>query len=529
MLIRKKIFNISLFFFLIIFSFFIPFYYGNKGVFPLDSLGFLDSSYNILLGRQPIRDFWIFSGIFVDYSQALFFKILGLHWSSYVIHSALINSFITLYFFFFLYKKKLNFYLCFFYALCFSLLCYSQSGTPFSYFHSLIFSLFAIFSFLLGIETKKNIYWLFVPIFMFLSFFSNQTPAAYINILLILFSLFYFHFFKKLSNFFNFTIGTLISFLVITFFLYFNKIKFDHFIYQYIFFPISIGVDRIEGNQGAFTKLSHTFSFHILINKLKFIQLFIVSLLVTLYLNYIKKIKKHLIFEEKISIIFLILSSFSFIFHQLITANQIFIFCLIPILASYFNLIYIKNLFRVKYLQFIIIICVSLITVKYHYRYNENRYFMDLEKVDFNKMVDASILDTKLKNLMWITPEYSNDPLKELNLLKHTVNILKNDKRNKMVITHYNFLSFLTGLNLHMPSRWYISNNTYPHLGHKYHDFYKFFFHKNFIKDNIQVVYIIDKQGIKFDDFRKNLDNVCFNEKKLNEITFVFEPFKCKN
>ena len=37
-------------------------------------------------------------------------------------------------------------------------------------------------------------------------------------------------------------------------------------------------------------------------------------------------------------------------------------------------------------------------------------------------MVDASILDTKLKNLMWITPEYSNDPLKELNLLKKRYN-----------------------------------------------------------------------------------------------------------
>lgn len=529
MFIKKKILNISLSFFLIIFSFFIPFYYGNKGVFPIDSFGFLDSSYNILLGRHPIRDFWIFSGIFVDYSQALFFKILGLHWSSYIIHSALINSFITLYFFFFLYKKKLSFYFCFFYALCFSLLCYSQSGTPFSYFHSLIFSLFAIFSFLLGVETKKNVYWLFVPVFMFLSFFSNQTPSAYINILLILFSIFYFIFFKKLFNFFCFIFGASISFLVIVFFFYFNNIKFIDFFYQYILFPISIAADRIEGNQGAFTKLSHTFSFHILISKLKFIQLFIVSLLTILYLNYSKKIKKNLIPEEKISIIFLIFSSLSFIFHQLITANQIFIFCLIPILASYFNLIYIKNLFQIKYLQFIIIFCVVLITAKYHYRYNENRYFMDLEKVDFSKMVDASILDNKLKNLMWITPEYPNNPLKELNLLKDAINILKNDTRNKMVITHYSFLSFITELKLYMPSRWYVSNNTYPHDGHKYHDFYKFFFYKNFIKDNIQVIYIIDKRGIKLDDFRKNLDNICFNEKKINEITFVFEPYKCKN
>jgi hypothetical protein len=275
----NKLLNILLLFFLIIFSFFIPFYYGNKGIFPLDTLGFFDSSYNILLGRHPIKDFWIFSGIFVDYSQALFFKIFGLHWSSYLIHSAFINSCITMFFFLFLFKKKLNIYLCFFYALCFSLLCYSQSGTPFSYFHSLVFSLFAIFSFLLGVDTKKNIYWIIVPVFMFLSFFSNQTPSAYINILIIFFSIFYFLFFKKLSNFFSFTIGALISFFLITIFFYSNDIRLEDFIYQYILFPITIGGGRIQGDPGAFTKLADTFNFHILINKLKFIQFFIISLI----------------------------------------------------------------------------------------------------------------------------------------------------------------------------------------------------------------------------------------------------------
>ena len=79
----NKLLDILLLFFLIIFSFFIPFYYGNKGIFPIDTLGFFDSSYNILLGRHPIKDFWIFSGVFVDYLQALFFKIFGLSWSSY--------------------------------------------------------------------------------------------------------------------------------------------------------------------------------------------------------------------------------------------------------------------------------------------------------------------------------------------------------------------------------------------------------------------------------------------------------------
>lgn len=526
---NNKLLKILLLSFLIIISFFIPFHYGNKGLFPVDSLGFFDSSYNILLGRFPIRDFWIFSGIFVDYSQAFFFKIFGLYWSSYVIHSAFINSCITIFFFYFLYKKKLNIYLCFFYTLSFSILCYSQSGTPFSYFHSLIFSLFAIFSFLLGIETKKNIYWIFIPIFMFLSFFSNQTPSAYINILLILFSIPYFVIFKKKLNFLYFVTGTLISLFFIIFFFYLNNVGLEDFIYQYILFPLTIGSSRIYGESGAFIRLSDKFDFNNLVNQLKFLHLFIICLLGIFYLNYYKKIKITLINKEKISILFLILSALIFIFHQLITANQIFIFCLIPVLAGYFNLIYIKNLFHIKYFQFIIIFSVTLITAKYHYRYNENRYFMDLEKVDFSKMIEASILDDKLKNLMWITPEYPDNPNKELNLLKHTINILKNDKRKKMVITHYSFLSFLTEQNLHMPSRWYVSNNTYPHHDHKYHNFYKNFFYKNYIKDRIEVIYIVDKRGIKFDDFRKNLENICFNQKKINEITFVFEPFKCKN
>lgn len=216
----NKLLNTLLLFFLVIFSFFIPFYYGSKGAFPIDSLGFLDSSYNILLGHHPIKDFWIFSGIFVDYLQAFFFKTFGLSWTSYLIHSAFINTCITIYFFFYLFKKKLNIYLCFFYAVCFSLLCYSQSGTPFSYFHSLIFSLFAMFSFILGVDTKKNIYWIIVPIFMFLSFFSNQTPSAYINILLILFSTFYFLFFKNYLNFLSFVLGVLISFFLIIIFFF---------------------------------------------------------------------------------------------------------------------------------------------------------------------------------------------------------------------------------------------------------------------------------------------------------------------
>ena len=105
------------------------------------------------------------------------------------------------------------------------------------------------------------------------------------NILLILFSIFYFLFFKKFLNFLSFAIGALTSFFLITIFFFLNHVGLEDFIYQYILFPITIGESRIKGDPGAFTKLTDNFSFNNLINQLKFIHLFIVSLLTIFYLN----------------------------------------------------------------------------------------------------------------------------------------------------------------------------------------------------------------------------------------------------
>ena len=60
-------------------------------------------------------------------------------------------------------------------------------------------------------------------------------------------------------------------------------------------------------------------------------------------------------------------------------------------------------------------------------------------------------MDTKLKGLRWITPRYPNNPLKEINLLKETIKIINKDNRSKLVMTDYQFLSFLTEKNLNIP------------------------------------------------------------------------------
>ena len=58
---------------LVIYAFLINFFTGNIGVMPIDTFGFFDTGYSILKNKFPVRDFWIFTGLVVDYLQALFF------------------------------------------------------------------------------------------------------------------------------------------------------------------------------------------------------------------------------------------------------------------------------------------------------------------------------------------------------------------------------------------------------------------------------------------------------------------------
>ena len=75
---KKNIFFINinekiLILFLILFSLLINQYYGNKGIFPVDSFSHFDSGFRVLLGEYPFKDYWVVSGPLIDYLQAIFF------------------------------------------------------------------------------------------------------------------------------------------------------------------------------------------------------------------------------------------------------------------------------------------------------------------------------------------------------------------------------------------------------------------------------------------------------------------------
>ncbi len=527
----NKSIKIVLFLLLGIFSITINNFYGNIGIFPMDTLGFFDTAYNILQDKHPFKDFWIFTGPLVDYIQAIFFKLFGLKWSSYVLHASVFNFLISFFVFFSLYKHGLNIYLSFFYSILFSVLCYPVAGTPFAYHHAFIFSLISLLVFTLAIKTKSNLYWFLLPIFMVFAFLSQQVPSSYINLLIIIFGSVYFIKNFSYKKFYYFILGCLsILFLLVLYFLIF-KIPIKDFIVQYILFPLTIGAERYAGGERAFVSIGSKFTFRGIVHHFKFIHFFILFLIFITFINYIKKNKFLLTKSEIIVNLILVLSTIIFIFHQLITANQTYIFSLISLLAGFTHLYLIKYYSEKKIIQFFVLILVIFTTIKYHNVYNSKRKFMDLQHVDLSKALDASLINNKLNNLKWITPYYPKDPIREINLINNAIEILKNDKRKKMVITHYQFLSLILEEDLNLPNRWSLYHgNIYPIRNNKYVNYYKDFFNKNLKSNLVEVIYIIKSkpnENINIDQFKIHLDNICLKSDVIDELLSIHEIVKC--
>ena len=146
-------FKVNLFILLLsIFSLLITFYYGYIGILPIDSFLIYDAGYKVLNGFHPFKDYWSITGPILDYIQFFFFKILGVSWFSYVLHSALINLILTIISFNFLTSlglKKLN---SFIYSLSISILAYPSAGTPFMDHHAVIFAFISVL--FLGLKTS---------------------------------------------------------------------------------------------------------------------------------------------------------------------------------------------------------------------------------------------------------------------------------------------------------------------------------------------------------------------------------------
>ena len=93
--------NKILIIFLAVSAFFINYYYGFIGIMPMDNTVLFNGGYRILKGYIPFTDYWLVTGPLLDYINALFFKLFGVSWSTYIIHSSIINSLLALSSFYF--------------------------------------------------------------------------------------------------------------------------------------------------------------------------------------------------------------------------------------------------------------------------------------------------------------------------------------------------------------------------------------------------------------------------------------------
>ena len=116
------------------------------------------------------------------------------------------------------------------------------------------------------------------------------------------------------------------------FFVYF-EIPVLKFIQQYILFPISMGEYRLSNPDYAYS-LEANLTFRRIVGHFKFIHIFLFFIMTSIFIILFNKKKNFNKKEDLIIYGSMIATTFLIIFHQLITANQTFIFSIIPIFSG---------------------------------------------------------------------------------------------------------------------------------------------------------------------------------------------------
>lgn len=497
---KRSLKNLSILI-LFFFAFFINQYYGNIGLFPHDSAAHFDNGFRILNGEHPVRDFWIISGFIIDYIQSVLFFIFGTSWQTYIAHASLFNALITVYLLFFLISLKLDFFYSLVICLSFSILAYPSSGTPFVDHHSSFFSLALIFSLILVLRKEHIFFWYIIPFLMLLAILSKMVPATYFALLSFIIIFIQSKYKKNYSSMKHFIFGCVVTIIIFLLILISNKISMHDFMVQNFLYPQSIGSER-------FINLLNTNIINIIF-QFKYIFFLNLILIFILFKNFRIKNRR---FEKETLII--ILTSLIFVFHQILTKNQIFINFLIPIQIGFILIILKKN----KFIFNSLVIIMLLLTYKYHSRFNQERKFHELSNVNFDKAIPANIIDEKLNGLKWITPQYSKNPKEEVNKIIEIKKILK-DEKNFMLMTNYSFFSVILEKKTYTPARWFTFDGTdFPRINNKFKIKYKNLFKDLIVRNEIKKIFLI--KPVTTEDVYTYFDKSCFKEEYIgNDIT----------
>jgi len=514
---RKKTIYVII---LLIFSISINQYYGYQGINPIDSFFSFNAAYDVLNGYFPFKDYWTITGPFIDFTVALFFKLFGVSWFSYVLYASIFNFIISFATFYTLEKFKLDINYCFFYSILVSILAYPSAGTPYVDHQSAFLSVISVYFFILALKTDLKMYWLVVPIILGISFLTKQAPTGHFILIISFLSLIYFIFNFNIKKIILVIVGSFLFIFAFYILLLITKIPMISFLEQYILFPLSLGESRLE--------FLLPLEFKRIILRFKLIHLSLL-LLVIISIKKIIQDYKYLKHNDFLIVLTLVSSTFALIAHQLMTINGIFIFFLIPILAGFSHIYYLKYFKNKNYILYALIILSIISTIHYGNKYINKRDFMDLSKVNINKGIDAKIFDKKLNGLKWITTLYPNSPEKEISNLLEVIDILKKDSRKKMLVTDYQFISVIMSSYDHSPNKYWYKHHVYPAATHRYFEVYKKFFIQKLKKEKIQIVYIIKPLWGDDNVLESILEKDCIIKLPITDILDGYLLQKCED
>ncbi len=506
--------------FLSLLSFCVNFFSANNGVLPIDTFLHYDSASNILGGAFPVKNYWIVHGLTLDYMQAFFFKIFGVNWFSYVLHSSIFNVLITIATFNFLSLINLKKIYAFLLASSFSILAYPVSGTPFIDHHAIFFCLFSFYLFFFGI--KNNLKYIFlIPTFFGLAFFSKPVPSIYLLLVFILILTYYLISKKNLKLLKNLTYGSIFFIIFLLIFFITLEIDINLFLTQLIYYPASIGQDRILMLNIDFSKI---------ISNYKFI---LIPLIITTFLFFNLKNNRKI---KDILFLFIVFLSFNLIsiYHQILTKNQNFIFFLIPLNLGFLILILENCKWNKKktYTSIILIfIFCFFTTLKYYDRFIIKKKFHDLQNTNLTEAIPANQIHNSLNFLNWKTMNYEK-PIVEVNLIKEVLNEIKVDESNILLMTNYNFISSASNKKTFMLSRTY-DDISFPSKKNVFYNEFRKFYLKQLTLNNISKIYLVfDKSELEQSKKRyiyEYIDQECFKSQVINDIFIKMNLNDCKS
>ena len=542
---------------IIIFAYQINYYFGFIGINSGDSFQTFDTGNRILNGDLPFREYWsVDGGPGIDVMQALFFKILGVKWSSYVIHASILNSIFAFSVYLFARLNNLSKNKSLFLGILSGLIMYPAAGTPQVDHHAIIIGTISlIFFFLILIKKKFKFIIIFPTIFLF-CFFIKQVPTAYYIIVIVLISLIYYFFLKENKIIINLLLGTLLSLIFLFLILKISNISFIAIYKQYIALILSNFNSRIViQSDGRF--LENIFKIkYIILLLIPFIFLTVKNfrnsdlknkesyyLYTILFLGLLISSAIHESYTDNQSVTFGLIPIYSLLMLLLCKKNKnkilFYIFCILStvallrlinaneIYAILIFLLLIIYLFRTKLkislkkTSSIIIIYTLLISLLYFENIIRNRYWFDIIDPNWDNAVQAKEIHPKFNGLVWLSS--NKDTQKEIANIKLILSYLKSMDENYIIVTNYQIYNTILNRKNYSPVKYWWNNLTYPSKENKYRNEFDVFFKKKINENNIRKIIITNDIYDHFEINDFEWIKKCVTEKDENDTFIVYE------